>query len=81
MSNRSPNKHGVNNNGPQSTTHKSTDWATMNPNKHGVNNNGPQNTTHKSTDWATGTPINTGWTTMIHKTLHTNLQIEQQEPQ
>ena len=80
MSNRSPNKHGVNNNGPQTTT-QIYRLSNRNPNKHGVNNNGPQNTTHKSTDWATGTLINTGWTTMVHKTLHTNLQIEQHEPQ
>jgi hypothetical protein len=25
LSNRNPNKHGANNNGPQNTTHKSTD--------------------------------------------------------
>ena len=70
-----PNKHGMNNNGPQIYR-----LSNRNPNKHGVNNNGPQNTTHKSTDWATATPINTGeqqWSTKHH----TNLHIDQQEPQ
>jgi hypothetical protein len=49
LSNRNPNKHGMNNNGPQNTT-QIYRLSTRCPNKHEVNNNCPQNTTHTSTD-------------------------------
>ena len=60
------------NNDLQNTTQKTKDWATRTSLK---TNNDLQNTTQKTKDWATRTSLKQ---TMIYKTLHRKLKIEQQ---
>ena len=62
------------NNDLQNTTQKTKDWATRTSLK---TNNDLQNTTQKTKDWATRTSLKQ---TMIYKTLHRKLKIEQHEP-
>ena len=61
------------NNNLQNTTQKTKDRATRTPLK---TNNNLQNTTQKTKDRATRTPLKQ---TIIYKTLHRKLKIEQHE--